>query len=124
MNKILLHVEGLTIFALSLYFYWLNDLNGLFFLLLILVPDLSMLGYTINKRVGAIIYNIFHTYTLSLLAVLLGWYLSNPIILAVGLIWTAHIGMDRMVGYGLKYPTDFKHNHLNQMHISKEKKFL
>lgn len=115
MNKVLLHVEGLAVFALCLYFYWLNDLSWLLFLLLILAPDLSMAGYIINNRNGAFIYNIFHTYTLSLSAVLLGWLLSNPTVLAVGLIWTAHIGMDRMVGYGLKYPSDFKHNHLNQM---------
>lgn len=115
MNKVLLHVEGLAVFAFSLYFYWLNNLSWLLFLLLILAPDLSMAGYMINNRIGALIYNIFHTYTLSLLTVLLGWLLSAPLVLAVGLILTAHIGMDRMAGYGLKFPSDFKHNHLNQM---------
>lgn len=115
MNKILLHLEGLTVFVLCVYLYWRGDYNWLLFVLLILAPDLSMAGYLIDNRTGAIIYNIFHTYTLSLLPVFLGWLLSNPTLTAVGLIWTTHIGMDRLVGYGLKYPDDFKHNHLNQM---------
>lgn len=115
MNKILLHIEGFTVFALCLYFYWLNDFSWWLFSLLILAPDLSMIGYTLNNQIGAVVYNIFHTYTVSLFVALLGWFLPHPVIFAVGLIWTAHIGMDRMVGYGLKYPTDFKHNHLNQM---------
>lgn len=115
MNKILLHVEGFAVFALSLYMYWSNEFSWVWFLLFILAPDLSMIGYFFNEKAGAKIYNLFHTYTLSLFLGFLGWQLSNPTIFAVGIIWTAHIGMDRMVGYGLKYPTSFKDNHLNRV---------
>lgn len=115
MNKGLLHLEGLTVFCLSLYLYWLNGFSWILFFVLILAPDLSMVGYLKNNKFGAFLYNIFHTYTVSLLIIFLGFILSNPTLLSVGIIWTTHIGMDRMVGYGLKYPTSFKDNHLNHL---------
>lgn len=78
-------------------------------------PDLAMVAYTINNRVGAQIYNLFHTYIISIILVLIGVYLKMDTILMVGLIWTAHIGMDRMFGYGLKYETDFKDTHIQRL---------
>lgn len=115
MNKKILHLEGLTVFGLSLYLYWLNDFSWLLFFLLILAPDFSMVGYLFNPSFGAKLYNIFHTYVISLLIIFFSLIFSNSTLLAVGIIWTAHIGMDRMVGYGLKYPTHFKDNHLNRL---------
>jgi len=115
MIKRLLHLEGFAVFGLSLYLYWLNDYSWLFFFLLILAPDLAMLGYLLNNEFGAKLYNLFHTYFVSLFVILLGLFFSNSTILVAGIIWTAHIGMDRMVGYGLKFPTHFKDNHLNQL---------
>lgn len=115
MNKIILHIEGFFVFALSVYFYMTLEFSWVLFFLLLLAPDIAMLGYLINSKIGAIIYNLFHTYTISLIIVFLGIIFSLPTILAIGLIWTAHIGMDRMVGYGLKYPTSFKENHLHKV---------
>lgn len=115
MNKILLHTEGFIVFVLSIYFYASFDFSWLLFFILLLSPDIAMLGYLINKKIGAIVYNLFHTYTTSLAVILFGFLFSFPILLAIGLIWTAHIGMDRMVGYGLKYPTSFKENHLHRV---------
>lgn len=115
MNKILLHIEGLSVLALSVYFYGYNQFSWLFFIILLLAPDISMLGYLLNNRIGAITYNVFHTYTLALLIIFCGLMISAPIVLAIGLIWSAHIGMDRMIGYGLKYPTEFKDTHLNRV---------
>ena len=97
---------------LSIYVYSLTDFGWLLFILLLLVPDISMLGYLSNNRIGAVIYNIFHTYTTPVLIIIIGLFFSIQILLAIGLIWTAHIGMDRAVGFGLKYHTDFKDNHL------------
>src|SRR5699024_10432318 len=115
MAKKILHLEGLAVFGLSLYLYWLNDYSWLLFFLLILAPDLSMIGYLVNDAFGAKLYNLFHTYIISLAVIFIGMFFSNSTLLAVGIIWTAHIGMDRLVGYGLKYPTHFKDNHLNQL---------
>jgi hypothetical protein len=74
-----------------------------------------MLGYLFNNKVGALIYNAFHTYIITTIVIFCGLILTNPTVLAIGLIWTAHIGMDRMIGYGLKYPTAFKDTHLNRV---------
>ncbi len=85
------------------------------FAVFFLVPDVFMLGYLKDLRVGAFMYNVAHTYLAPslLLAV---WLITPEVeILRVGVIWTAHIGLDRMLGYGLKYPTAFKHTHLHRV---------
>lgn len=74
-----------------------------------------MFGYLFNEKVGAIIYNIFHTYTIVILAFFISVFISSSTLLAVSIIWMAHIGMDRMFGFGLKYPTSFKDTHLNRV---------
>jgi Domain of unknown function (DUF4260) len=78
-----------------------------------LVPDLSMLGYAANARVGAITYNALHCYVGPLVLAGYSFGLHHLAILSLSLIWIAHIGLDRMLGFGLKYPTRFKDTHLN-----------
>ena len=115
MIKMLLHIEGFAVLVLSLYFYGYSQFSWVLFFILLLAPDISMLGYLLNNKVGAMLYNLFHTYSLSIGTVICGSVLSNSTVLAIGLIWSAHIGMDRMIGYGLKYPTKFKDTHLNRV---------
>lgn len=115
MNKILLHIEGLAVLLLSLYLYESNDFSWILLIVLLFVPDVSMVGYMINQKIGALIYNLFHTYIIAIIVVFFGLLLTNPTTLGIGLIWTAHIGMDRMLGYGLKYPTHFKDTHLHRV---------
>lgn len=110
-----MHIEGLAVFSLSLYFYGYSQFSWVLFLFLLLVPDISMLGYLINNKIGARLYNFIHTYTIAIIVIFWGLLLSYQTILAIGLIWSAHIGMDRMIGYGLKYPTEFKDTHLNRV---------
>ncbi|SDQ80099.1 DUF4260 domain-containing protein [Virgibacillus salinus] len=113
--RLLLHIEGAAVLALSLFFYGYSEFSWILFLILLLVPDISMLGYLLNNKVGSILYNFFHTYTIPIAIITCGFIVSNQTVLAIGLIWSAHIGMDRMVGYGLKYPTEFKDTHLNRV---------
>ena len=115
MNKILLQVEGIAVLLLSLYFYSYHQFSWFLFLALFFVPDISMLGYLFNNRIGAVLYNIFHTYSFPIGGTMLGMLLSNNFILAFSLIWCSHIGMDRMLDYGLKYLTHFKDTHLNRV---------
>jgi hypothetical protein len=115
MNKIFLHLEGMAVLALCLYLYGSLQFSWILFLVVLFLPDISMVGYAFNHNTGAKVYNLFHTYIISILLVISGLFLSNSSILAIGLIWTAHIGMDRMLGYGLKYPTNFKDTHLNRV---------
>jgi hypothetical protein len=95
-------------YILSLYLgfeWWL-------FLVLLLTPDLSMVGYLINNKAGAIIYNIFHHQGIGVLVGLIGLWLQNEEWMLAGLVLFGHSGMDRALGYGLKYPDNFKHTHL------------
>jgi Domain of unknown function (DUF4260) len=109
----LLHLEGAAVLLLSLFAYHWNQASWLQFALVFLLPDVSMLGYLANPRIGAITYNAAHTYIGPL--ALAGYSLASahPALFSLSLIWIAHIGFDRMLGYGLKYPTRFKDTHLN-----------
>ncbi|MGY4690871.1 DUF4260 domain-containing protein [Salibacterium sp. K-3] len=111
----LLHVEGAAVLGLSLYLYSLHGHSWVLFVLLLLSPDLAMFGYVAGNKAGAVIYNIFHTYSLPIVMIAAGMLLSQPLLPALGLIWTAHIAIDRAVGYGLKYPAGFKDSHLNRV---------
>lgn len=115
MNKILLHFEGLAVLLLSVYFYSYLEFSWLLFIILLFAQDISMVGYLVNNKVGTIMYNIVHTYSLPIGLIFLGILITKPFILAIGLIASAHIGMDRMIGFGLKYPTGFKHTHLDRI---------
>ena len=84
------------------------------FALLFLAPDLAMLAYLAGPRAGAIAYNLVHTYALALALMLAGFLVGVPAAAAGGLIWIAHIGFDRALGYGLKYPTGFGDTHLGR----------
>ncbi|MCP8941041.1 DUF4260 domain-containing protein [Alsobacter sp. SYSU M60028] len=85
--------------------WWL--FTGLFF-----VPDLSMLGYLANRKLGAALYNGGHTYLAPAALALLGWSQGLPQLFGPALIWAAHIGFDRLMGYGLKYGSAFGATHL------------
>jgi hypothetical protein len=107
-----LRLEGAVVFILSIVLYGHLRAGWGRFLLLLLVPDLSMAGYWLGARWGAVCYNLAHSYVgpillaaFAIMAAQLGWI---PYLL----IWGAHIGMDRALGYGLKYPLGFKQTHL------------
>ena len=109
----LLHLEGAAVFILSLFAYHWNHGSWPVFALLFLVPDVSMLGYLANTRIGAITYNAVHTYIGPLALAGYSFAYLRQSMLSLSFIWIAHIGFDRMLGYGLKYPTQFKDTHLN-----------
>jgi hypothetical protein len=111
----LLRVEGVALLALSVLLYRVNGESWLLFGVLLLAPDLSMLGYFAGPKVGAAIYNAFHTYAIPAVVGALGMVFASPLMVAVAVIWFAHIGMDRTVGYGLKYPSSFKDTHLERV---------
>jgi hypothetical protein len=109
-----LRIEGLAVLALSITLYWLLEASWLWFGLLFLAPDLSFAAYLRGPRLGARVYNLTHTYAvpLALLAAALALELGRPATLL--LVWTAHIGFDRALGFGLKYPTAFRDTHLSR----------
>jgi Domain of unknown function (DUF4260) len=85
------------------------------FALLFLVPDLSFAGYLADPRIGAVVYNAAHTMLGAILLAALGLMLAQPPAISVALIWAAHIGFDRMLGYGLKYAAGFGFTHLGRI---------
>ncbi|MGI8822871.1 MAG: DUF4260 domain-containing protein [Acidimicrobiia bacterium] len=105
-------VEGAALLVFAVVVFALSDLSWRWFALLLLIPDLCMLGYLANDATGAAVYNVGHTMVWPM--GLLAWGLAAdqrwPI--GIGAIWLAHIGMDRALGYGLKLADGFKHTHL------------
>ena len=81
---------------------------------LALAPDLAMLGYLLNPRVGAISYNLAHFQMLAIALAAIGFFSSLPTLIFVGLIWLAHIEWDRALGYGLKL-SSFQNTHLGRI---------
>lgn len=92
--------------TLQLGFHWWS------FWVWLIVPDLSILAYAINPRIGAVVYNIFHHQGLALAIALAGMFVQNPEIEFAGQVLFGHSAMDRVLGYGLKYSDDFKNTHL------------
>ena len=74
-----------------------------------------MIGYLKNPKLGAVIYNLIHNFILSISLILLGFVINNQLVIFAGIILSAHIGMDRALGYGLKKPTGFKDTHLGKI---------
>jgi len=115
LNKLILHLEGLVVLGLSVYLYFHLQFSWIIFLILLFSPDFAALGYLKNVKIGSIIYNLFHTYIVPVIIMICGMLISNDTVLMISLIWIAHIGMDRMFGFGLKYPTKFQDTHLNRV---------
>ncbi|MBY7141937.1 DUF4260 domain-containing protein [Virgibacillus sp. NKC19-3] len=112
----ILRIEGFVVLVLSVYVYFfILELNWIAFVILLLVPDLSALGYLKNNKIGSVWYNLFHTYSIPVFIIIPSVVVYSPIFLMISLIWIAHIGMDRMFGYGLKYPTMFQDTHLKRI---------
>ena len=113
---VMLRIEGLAIFVASLVLYLDADYSVLAFVLLLLVPDVAILGYAVNKQVGAAAYNLAHLELWPALLLVMGILGDEATLVQVALIWFAHIGIDRAVGLGFKYAdADFKDTHLNRV---------
>jgi hypothetical protein len=110
--RLLLRLEGALILVLAMWGFGALGGNWWLFALLFLAPDLFMLGYIRDKRLGAAVYNLGHTYlapgALAAVGAWLGWGAALPL----AMIWAGHIGFDRMLGFGLKRPDGFKKTHL------------
>lgn len=113
--KALLRVEGAVLFAGSIAVFALQGQQWWLYPALLLVPDIFMLGYLRNTKLGSITYNIGHSYPAAALLSVLGIALGSKLMIALGAIWFGHIGWDRLLGYGLKYATSFKHTHLGDL---------
>jgi hypothetical protein len=110
--RLLLRSEGVALFGMATILYWRLGSSWILFIVLLLAPDVAMLGYIRGNRVGATVYDLFHTYIPPAVLAIGGTLYEAPIAHSLALVWFAHIGMDRALGFGLKYPTAFRHTHL------------
>lgn len=108
----LLRLEGAALLALALIAYAHIGGNWILFAVLLLAPDLSALGYLAGNKIGAACYNLVHITALPLALGGYGMLSGQMFLVPFALIWLSHIGMDRLLGYGLKYPDSFTHTHL------------
>ena len=110
----LLQLEGAILLTGALTAYTTTHEPWWLIPLTLLFPDLFAIGYLAGTRVGANLYNLVHTTALPAAVIAFAWSQHTPLAGALGLIWLAHIGMDRLLGYGLKYDDHFQHTHLSQ----------
>lgn len=113
--KTIIKLEEAALFILGIFLFYRLNFDWWWFLVLILAPDLSMLGYLFGNKSGAFFYNVFHHKAIALLIYGLGCYLNLETIQLAGIILFSYSAMDRIFGYGLKYEKGFKYTHLGEI---------
>jgi hypothetical protein len=111
----ILRLEGAVLLGAAVVAYARMDASWWVFAAAFLVPDLAMVAYVAGSRLGAAAYNLAHTMALPMALGCVALVTDAAGLGAVALIWLAHIGMDRALGYGLKYPTGFRDTHLQRV---------
>lgn len=110
-----LRLEAATLLVGALVAYSTTGQSWWLVPLTLLGPDVLMVGYFGGARLGARLYNVAHTTAFPAAIVGIGWWQGKSLVVALGLVWLAHIGMDRLLGYGLKYSDNFQHTHLGRL---------
>jgi hypothetical protein len=113
--RIMLRIEGAALAIAAVFMFHRLGGNWWLFASLILVPDVSLLGYLGGTRLGAIAYNALHVTLGPLACAALGFLLPSFDLVQVALIWAAHVGIDRALGFGLKYNAGFGFTHLGRI---------
>jgi uncharacterized protein DUF4260 len=113
--RTMLRLEGLVLFVGMTLLYAVWDGSWWVYAVLFLVPDLSFVAYLAGPKAGAIVYNAAHSYMAPVALMTSGFALNSPLVLSIAMIWLAHIGIDRALGYGLKYSAGFSFTHLGRI---------
>jgi hypothetical protein len=108
-------LEGLAIFFIATFVFFQSDFSWLAYILLLFAFDISMIGYVVNTRVGAYVYNFGHSFIVPALLVAAYTLTDSRLALGLACLWFAHIGIDRALGYGLKFTSGFQHTHLGKI---------
>ena len=115
--KNLLRLEEIGMMALGIYFLTIHNLDMATWIWFIIFfsPDVSMLGYLVSSKVGAISYNIFHHKGIAIACMGIGYFAKLEVLLTIGILLFAHASFDRIMGYGLKYYAGFNDTHLGKL---------
>ena len=111
----IVRAEAVALFAAGALAYFELGGHALWLLPLLLLPDVSMVGYLRGPRLGAVTYNLAHNLVAGIGVLAAGWYADVTPVAILGAVLVAHVGMDRALGYGLKLPTEFKDTHLGRI---------
>ena len=118
--RTLLRLEGLAVLTAAVFLYWRMGFSWSEFALLFLTPDLSFIAYLLGPRAGSVAYNAAHSSNGAIGLAVAAVTLNQSTLLAVALIWLAHIEFDRALGYGLKYSAGFGFTHLGRIGRQKD----
>jgi hypothetical protein len=110
-----LRLEGVAAFVAGILLFGISGGGWLLLVPLLLLPDVSAIGYLAGPRVGAFTYNLAHTWAPGFVVLAIGAWLASPVIVLVAAVLVAHVGMDRAMGYGLKLPSSFQDTHLGRI---------
>lgn len=110
--KMLLKLEETGLLLLGIYLYSLSDIGWWVFILLFFAPDVGMIGYLVNAKTGAFVYNVLHHKGVASVVIAAGMVTTEPLLTATGAILFSHAAFDRIFGFGLKYSDSFAHTHL------------
>src|SRR5690606_36389971 len=113
--KTILKIEELGQFILGILIFSQLDYAWWWFPALLLLPDIGMLGYLANPKIGAFTYNVFHHKTIAIAIGFLVFYFTNSPLILIGVILFSHAAFDRIFGYGIKYSDNFKNTHLGKI---------
>jgi hypothetical protein len=113
--RVLLHAEGAAVGGAAIALYFHAGYPWWLLVVLALAPDLSAVGFLAGPAVGSAAYNTAHTYVLPVVLGAVGVIVDADFAVQLALIWLTHIGVDRALGYGLKYPSGFKDTHLQRV---------
>lgn len=108
----LIRLEELFLALLAVFLFRFLDYAWWWFPALLLTPDVGMVGYLAGPRVGALTYNLLHHKATAVAAYVIGALAGSHFLQLIGLVMLAHSSLDRVLGYGLKYPDSFRHTHL------------
>ncbi|MBZ6076573.1 DUF4260 domain-containing protein [Microvirga puerhi] len=111
----ILRLEGAALFLVATVGFDLTGLSWWLYAVLFLTPDISFLGYLAGSKKGAILYNALHSTIAPAILAGCWFFLKDPLVAGLAAIWAAHIGFDRMLGYGLKYASGFQDTHLGRI---------
>jgi hypothetical protein len=114
-TRTVLRLEGLVLFIGMTLLYYIWDGSWWVYALLFFVPDVSFAGYLGGPGIGALVYNTAHSYLAPVALMTFGFATASPLVLSIAMIWLAHIGFDRALGYGLKYAAGFTFTHLGRI---------
>ena len=113
--NIFLRIEGFVLFIIASIMFFNQNGSWILYIALLFLPDIGMTGYIMNTKLGAITYNLFHTTSIPLILLIIFFVTQQYSLLIFGFVWLAHIGMDRVAGFGLKYTDNFKHTHIQEV---------